>query len=164
MTEPTLPRIRPEIAALPPYRQGKQAGADAFKLVWDELDDNYTYYNTNVNDAFIDLGIAYADYLVAGGDQLSSVVKYAPDNGTDADSIPERLQTLHDNILGNFDELSIVDKFGAAADDIFERITDAGYGDMLGELGNYADGRPIYGGYDHQDPAATIAFDQAFFG
>ncbi|GAA3935962.1 histidinol-phosphate transaminase [Microbacterium soli] len=32
MTEPTLPRIRPEIAALPPYRQGRQAGPDAFKL------------------------------------------------------------------------------------------------------------------------------------
>lgn len=32
MTEPTLPRIRPEIAALAPYRQGKQAGPDAFKL------------------------------------------------------------------------------------------------------------------------------------
>lgn len=32
MTEPTLPRIRPEIAALPPYRQGKQAGPEAFKL------------------------------------------------------------------------------------------------------------------------------------
>ena len=32
MTEPTLPRIRPEIAALQPYRQGRQAGADAFKL------------------------------------------------------------------------------------------------------------------------------------
>ncbi|HWI31591.1 MAG TPA: histidinol-phosphate transaminase [Microbacterium sp.] len=31
-SEPVLPRIRPEIAALPPYRQGKQAGADAFKL------------------------------------------------------------------------------------------------------------------------------------
>ena len=139
------------------------SGSDAFKLVWDELDDNYTYYNTNVNDAFIDLGIAYADYLTDGGDRLLDVVKYAPD-GADADLAAERLQTLHDNILGNFDELSIVDKFGAAADDIFERITDAGYGDMLGELGNYADGRPIYGGYDHQDPAATIAFDQAFFG
>ena len=25
-------RIRPEIAALPAYKQGKQAGADAFKL------------------------------------------------------------------------------------------------------------------------------------
>ncbi|WP_309066054.1 histidinol-phosphate transaminase [Microbacterium sp.] len=32
MTEPVLPRIRPEIAALPPYRQGRQAGATAFKL------------------------------------------------------------------------------------------------------------------------------------
>ncbi|MDQ4214891.1 histidinol-phosphate transaminase [Microbacterium capsulatum] len=32
MSDPILPRIRPEIAALPPYRQGKQAGADAFKL------------------------------------------------------------------------------------------------------------------------------------
>lgn len=32
MTEPILPRIRPEIAALPPYRQGKQAGTDAYKL------------------------------------------------------------------------------------------------------------------------------------
>ncbi|MFT4211902.1 MAG: histidinol-phosphate transaminase [Microbacterium sp.] len=32
MTEPTPVRIRPEIAGLPPYRQGKQAAADAFKL------------------------------------------------------------------------------------------------------------------------------------
>lgn len=32
MTEPIPVRIRPEIAALPPYRQGKQAGADAYKL------------------------------------------------------------------------------------------------------------------------------------
>lgn len=31
-TEPVLPRIRPEIAALPPYRQGKPAAADGFKL------------------------------------------------------------------------------------------------------------------------------------
>ncbi|WP_407359601.1 histidinol-phosphate transaminase [Microbacterium sp. LBN7] len=32
MTEPILPRIRPAIAALAPYRQGRQAGPDAFKL------------------------------------------------------------------------------------------------------------------------------------
>ncbi|MEW2463219.1 histidinol-phosphate transaminase [Microbacterium sp. K41] len=32
MTEPILPRIRPAIAALAPYRQGKQAGPEAFKL------------------------------------------------------------------------------------------------------------------------------------
>ncbi len=29
---PVLPRIRPEIASLPVYRQGRQAGADAYKL------------------------------------------------------------------------------------------------------------------------------------
>lgn len=32
MTAPILPRIRPAIAALAPYRQGRQAGPDAFKL------------------------------------------------------------------------------------------------------------------------------------
>jgi len=32
VTDPILPRIRPEIAALAPYRQGKQAGPNAFKL------------------------------------------------------------------------------------------------------------------------------------
>lgn len=32
MTEPIPVRVRPEIAALPVYRQGKPAGADAFKL------------------------------------------------------------------------------------------------------------------------------------
>lgn len=32
MTDDLPVRIRPEIAALPPYRQGKQAGSDAFKL------------------------------------------------------------------------------------------------------------------------------------
>ncbi|MGO1255288.1 histidinol-phosphate transaminase [Microbacterium gubbeenense] len=31
-TEPVLPRIRPEIAALPPYKQGRAASADGFKL------------------------------------------------------------------------------------------------------------------------------------
>lgn len=32
VTDPILPRIRPAIAALAPYRQGKQAGPDAYKL------------------------------------------------------------------------------------------------------------------------------------
>ncbi|MEQ6895974.1 histidinol-phosphate transaminase [Microbacterium sp. KR10-403] len=32
MTEDAPVRIRPEIAALPPYKQGKQAGSEAFKL------------------------------------------------------------------------------------------------------------------------------------
>ena len=137
--------------------------ATAFKLVWDHLDDNYSYYNTNVNDAFIDLGIAYADYLLDGGERLLDVVKFAADNG-DADTLPERSQTLHDNILGNFDEISIGDKFGAGKGEIFERIQDAGLGAFLGVIGDPADGRGIYGGYDTQDPTQQILFDQQFFG
>ena len=138
------------------------SGSDAFKLVWDELDDNYTYYNTNVNDAFIDLGIAYANYLKDGGAPLDNVVKFQADNG-DADLVPERMQSLHDNILGNFDELSIVDKFGAGSDAILDRIDDAGLGALIGVRGDYADGRGVYGGYDHQDPTQTVQFDQGYF-
>ena len=138
--------------------------ADAFKLVWDHLDDNYSYYNLEVNDAFIDLGIAYASYLLEGGEALTdTTVKFTPDNA-DSDVLPQRSQSLHDNILGNFDQLSITDKFGAAGDDaIFARIVDAGLGALLGDLASTTDGRPIYGGYDYQDPTATRTFDDGFF-
>lgn len=135
---------------------------DAFRLVWDFLDDNYTYYNTGVNHGFIDLGIAYADYLKAGGNPILDIVKYAPDSG-DAGSAPDRSQTMHDNILGNFHELSILDKFGAGANDIFEEIQDAGYGAFLGVIGDYTDGRPYYGGNEGENAGPTILFDQVFF-
>jgi len=115
---------------------------------------NYSYYNTTINDAFIDLGIAYAQYVKAGGKPLADIVKYAPDSADDADATPERLQSLHDNILGNFDELSIADKFGAGAAAIIDRIQQAGLGELIGEEGNFTDGRPIYGGYDYQNPTA----------
>jgi hypothetical protein len=143
--------------------------ADAFKVIWDHLDDNYSYYNTAINDAFIDLGIAYAKYLKAGGEALTdTIVKYAPDAASDADSTPERSQTLHDNILGNFDEGSITDRFSkdnSEGDDvIFQRIQDAGLGELIGVIGNLADGRPIYGGYDNQDPTPTRTWDADFFG
>ncbi len=143
--------------------------ADAFKVVWDHLDDNYSYYNTAINDAFIDLGIAYAKYLKAGGEALTdTIVKYAPDAPADADSTPERSQTLHDNILGNFDEVSIADRFSRNNPDgddvIFQRIQDAGLGELIGVIGNLADGRPIYGGYDTQDPTPTRMWDADFFG
>lgn len=140
---------------------GDEAGA--FKLIWDHLDDNYSYYNTVVNDAFIDLGIAYANYLQAGGEPLYDIAKFSPDSLSDADSIPERSQSLHDNLLGNLHELSIADKFGGGAGEILDRIDDAGLGALIGIRGDYSDGRPIYGGYDMQDPAPTIAFDADFF-
>lgn len=137
--------------------------ADAFRLVWDFLDDNYAYYNTGVNHGFIDLGIAYADYLKHGGDRILDIVKYAPD-GADDGTAPDRLQTMHDNILGNFDEYSILDKFGAGASDIFHQIQDAGFGAFLGVIGDYSDGRDYYGGNEGESAAPSILFDQTFFG
>jgi hypothetical protein len=137
--------------------------ATAFKLVWDHLDDNYTYYNTAVNDAFIDLAIAYSDYLAGGGARFTDIVKYAPDDA-DADLVPERMQTLHDNILGNLSEAGIADKFGAGAGAILDRIEAAGLGAFIGERGDFSDGRPYYGGYDTENAAPTILFDEQFFG
>jgi len=138
--------------------------ADAFRLVWDFLDDNYSYYNTGVNHGFIDLAIAYGDYLKAGGSEILDVVKYIPDSAGDNNSLPDRLQTMHDNILGNLHEASIDDKFGSLAGDIFHQIQDAGYGAFLGVIGDLSDGRPSYSGYDtdFSGPAAH-AFDQNFF-
>ena len=139
--------------------------ADAFKLLWDHLDDLYTsYYITEVNDAFIDLGIAYADYLRDGGAAIMDIGKYAADTTDDADLLPDRNQTLHDNLLGNLNEAAIVDRFsGTQEAEVLQRVIDAGYGDFLGVLGNFADGRPYYGGYDHENPTPTREFDDAFF-
>ena len=139
--------------------------ADAFRLVWDFLDDNYTYYNTGVNHGFVDLAIAYGDYLKGGGQEILDIVKYAPDSAGDNNTLPDRAQTMHDNILGNLHEASIADKFGALAGDIFHQIQDAGYGAFLGVIGDYSDGRTYYGGYDTQAAAGVAAhnFDQNFF-
>jgi len=138
--------------------------ADAFRLVWDFLDDNYTYYNTGVNHGFVDLAIAYGDYLKAGGSEILDVVKYTPDSAGDNNTLPDRLQTMHDNILGNLDEASLNDKFGSLAGDIFHQIQDAGYGAFLGVIGDTSDGRAYYGGYDTETTAAAAhAFDHNFF-
>lgn len=136
--------------------------ADAIKLVWDTLDDQYFYYNTPINELFIDLGIYYAKYLQAGGAPITDIAKYAPD-GADLNTTPDRSQMMHDNLLGNLFEFGIADKFGAGADAILDRIEDAGLGSFIGVRGDFNDGRAWYGGYDYQDPSATRAFDQDFF-
>ena len=130
--------------------------ADFFKAAWDYLDDNYSYYNEAINSFGIDLGIKYALYLNAGGAPLTDIVAKFTADDNDAGSVPERLQTLHDNLLGNFDENSIADKFSDTvngdtsslytAEQIYQRIQDAGLGDLLGVIGNIHDGRGIFSG------------------
>jgi hypothetical protein len=82
-----------------------------FKLIWDYIDDNYSYYNTTINRYGVELALEYAEYLQKGGDPLTDVIaKYSPDGG-DAGTNPDRVQSMHDNILGNLDVNSIIDKF-----------------------------------------------------
>lgn len=146
-----------------------------FKLIWDYIDDNYSYYNNTINKYAVDLGLEYAEYLQNGGEAMTDVVaKYAPDGG-DAGTNPDRLQSMHDNILGNLDINSIIDKFfdgnagngspnapgyasggsNAAPDEATgQALLDAVFAADL-------DGRPYYGGYEGSNPAPTIAWDMA---
>jgi hypothetical protein len=120
---------------------GDQAGA--IKLVWDFLDDAYgaanDYYRTELNEAFIRLGVEYAQYLKAGGAPFTDVVaKYTPDDA-DSNTTPERLQSMHDNLLGNFNAVDFASRFpGAAGDALRAYIESAGVSDLLA--------RPAYSG------------------
>lgn len=151
-----------------------------FKLIWDYIDDNYSYYNTVINTYGVQLGLEYAEYLQKGGTPMTGVVaKYAPD-GADAGTAPDRLQSMHDNILGNLDINSIIDKFfdgnagngspntppgyftggsngppnGTADEVTGQKLIDAVFAADL-------DGRPYYGGYEGTNPAPTVAWDMA---
>ncbi|MFC4228125.1 VCBS domain-containing protein, partial [Hoeflea alexandrii] len=141
---------------------GVTSMADAITAVWQHLDANYgTYYGNTVNEAFVRLGLEYAEYIQGGGSPLIDVIaKFQAD--TNGNGIPQRLQSLHDNLLGNLDGPSLADKFLAAPNGsnnadpqpaLHAELTQA-----IDDLG--LTGRPIYGGYEGQANNA-LAFDQA---
>ncbi|WP_206075963.1 VCBS domain-containing protein, partial [Mesorhizobium sp. Z1-4] len=139
--------------------------ADAIAQVWDFIDDNYSYYNNLINEASARLGVEYVLYLQAGGRPLTDVVaKFTPDGG-DAGSDPDRLQSLHDNLLGNLHGPSLIDKLldaggggsnpapsQAAYDAILQLLAVNGLSDILN--------RPIYSGNETATNDA-LAWDQA---
>jgi hypothetical protein len=112
--------------------------ADTIKVLWDYLDDAYVagnnYYNLPLNEAFVRLGAEYAEYLDAGGAPLTDVTaKFTADNG-DTDSIPQREQSMHDNLLGNISLVSIQGRnFGAALE-----------GELLALVPDDYESRPVY--------------------
>lgn len=152
--------------------------AGVFQLIWDYIDDNYSYYNTQINAYGVELGLAYADYLQAGGTALTNVVaKFTPD-GPDAGTNPDRLQSMHDNILGNLDINSIIDKFfdsnagngtpnapsgyfTGGSNGGANGIADEATGNQLLAAVFAADlaDRPYYGGYEGTSATATILWD-----
>lgn len=145
---------------------------DAIKLVWDWVDDSYSYYVEAVNSVGVDIGIIYAKHLLSGGARIDDIVKHELDNN-DEGTVPQRLQTMHHNLLTNLDELSIVDKFGREENDpdlftvgdIQARLEAAGLIGIWGTIGVYKDAseRPTYGGYEGTTPDAAEAWDTQFF-
>lgn len=115
---------------------------DAFKVVWDVLDARYQqqdYYNGLTNEQFVRLGVEYIKYLEAGGEPLTFIVaKYTADGG-DPGEIADRLQSMHDNLLGNATTYNIENRgFGP------ETVNDLK--DLLATVpAEYAD-RAIYSG------------------
>jgi hypothetical protein len=154
--------------------------ADVFKLLWDYVDDHYSYYDTGINAFGVELGLAYANYLKNGGVALTDVVaKYAPDGG-DAGTAPDRLQSMHDNLLGNLDINSIVDKFFDGNSANGSANVPPGYftGGSNGGANGVANealgqslidavvsaglvGRPYYGGYEGTDATPTVTWDMS---
>ena len=143
---------------------GHSAGmADAIAAVWTYIDSHYTtYYDNALNAAGVRLAIAYAEYVKGGGEPLTGVIaKYALDNN--GNGTPDRMQSLHDNILGNLDQASMQDRFQSGAN---PHADPALYTQLEAEIAaaGLPLGRPIYSGNEsgiQSDPAPSLAWDQA---
>ena len=143
--------------------------AEAMAIVWDYVDDNFSYYNTIINEISARLSVEYALYLTNGGAALTgTAAKYTPD-GADPGTAPDRYQSLHDNILGNLNGAGLVDKFldssgggsngppnGTADQAAYDRIIQLLADNMLSDLFN----RPVYSGTEGAANLA-LAYDQA---
>jgi T1SS-143 domain-containing protein len=92
----------------------------AIAIVWQSLDAAYVEAAahsldvTSINEAFTRLGVEYAAYVKAGGTPLVDVVaKYTADN--DHNGSPDRLQSLHDNLLGNLTSDALTQRYGTTS-------------------------------------------------
>ena len=79
--------------------------SNAIAALWIQLDQLYVgagdFYNLEINTSFVYLGNDYARYLTGGNEARLDIVKIASD----------RLQTLHDNLLGNLGDSPIASRF-----------------------------------------------------
>jgi hypothetical protein len=89
-----------------------------------------------LNETFVRLGVEYAEYLAAGGAPLTDITaKFTADNG-DADTIPQREQNMHDNLLGNLNLVSIQGRnFGSPLEQ-----------QLLALVPDEYESRPVYSG------------------
>ena len=134
--------------------------AQAIVVVWDYLDDIYVSAGANqpnVNEYFTRLGIEYAKYLKDGGAALVEVTaKYVADGG-DAGTVPDRQQSLHDNLLGNLQTAGLDQRYGvdSAMNLVMQGLISAIDADLLTRA--YNDGSET----NAAQAAQTLAWDMA---
>ncbi len=130
--------------------------ADTLKVLWDYLDDAYVagnnYYNLPLNESFVRLGVEYTEYLAAGGAPLTDITaKFTADNG-DAGTIPQREQSMHDNLLGNLSLVSIQGRnFGSPLEQ-----------QLLTLVPDVYEARPVYSGDEGASGGAAHDAVRAF--
>ena len=136
---------------------GANGTARAIAIVWDHLDNAYVdaspLQKDNINEAMVRLGVEYAKYVKAGGTPLIDVTaKFEADTVADADTTPDRNQTLHDNLLGNLNGYVIEGRFAdpletelknlvsSVEPNLLTRVVSHGY-DNAGDIVDLATGR-----------------------
>jgi hypothetical protein len=131
--------------------------ADYFKLQWDALDEAYStgnYYNTPINEAFIKLGVEYLEYLKTGAAPLSDFTAKG-NSGRD--------QSIHDNLLGNFNKVDFDSRFPEGTQlraELLSKIAGSGYGDIF-ERGVYSGNPGDVGGAAH-DKVRAYDYDKGW--
>ncbi|HEV7660426.1 MAG TPA: VCBS domain-containing protein [Allosphingosinicella sp.] len=143
---------------------GSNGLANAIAVMWDYVDDHFSYYDTVINEISGRLSAEYARYLVLGGAPLTgTAAKYAPDGG-DGGTNPDRLQSLHDNLLGNLNLLGLNDKLRGPPNGSNPNPDESAYNQIIALLASYGlsdvVNRPYFGGYEGDANLAT-AYDQA---
>jgi VCBS repeat-containing protein len=126
--------------------------ATAIAVVWQHLDSIYASgpNQTNINAAFTELGLEYAAYLKAGGSPLVDVVAKYIGAGGDADALPDRVQSLHDNLLGNLTDSALHQRYDAAG--LYTQMHD-----MVSAQDATLLTRTAVGGYETDAPGSAAA-------
>ncbi|MFC1456664.1 hypothetical protein ACETIH_08050 [Microvirga arabica] len=131
--------------------------ADYFKLMWDAYDEVYStgsYYNTQINVAFIKLGVEYLEYLKAGGEPLTEFT---------GKSSATRDQSVHDNLLGNFNPVDFDSRFPVGTQeraDLLARIEATGNSGIF-QRGVFSGNSGDVGGASH-DKVRAYDYDQGW--
>ncbi|MBB6182582.1 DUF4214 domain-containing protein [Pseudorhizobium flavum] len=116
--------------------------AETIRALWELYDERYADNPNDAvnNEALVDLGLRYIEYLV-DGDPIMDVVKYSDSEGN------PRLQSMHDNLLGNLNASPIGYRFEGDKE-----------AELLAKIPDEFETRPIYSG-EYKKPSEQANHD-----